>query len=102
MNIVKRGGMGEHGFRIRRKRRVTSKEGAPKFFKGANKGRTQLTSPLGNEEALLIAEKVMVGSFKMGVGGMSVGEGVSKRSMEVFTFIVIPLVHRARSSFKGR
>jgi hypothetical protein len=36
-NIVKGGGMGEHGFRIERKRRVARNEGAPKVFRGANK-----------------------------------------------------------------
>jgi hypothetical protein len=94
--------MGEHGFRIGRKRRVARKEGAPKVFRGADKGSTQLTSPLGNEEALLMAEKAVVGSLKMGVGRVSVSEGVSKLTVEVFTFVVIPLVHGTGSSFKGR
>jgi hypothetical protein len=32
-----------------------------------DKGSTQLASPLRNEEALLMAEKTMVGSLKMSV-----------------------------------
>jgi hypothetical protein len=69
-------------------------------FRGADKGSTQLMSPLGNEEVFLTTEKAA--SFKMGVGGVSVSEGVLKLTMEVFTFIVIPHVHGAVSSFEGR
>jgi hypothetical protein len=57
---------------------------------------------LGNEETLLMVEKAMVGSFKMGVGGVSASEGVLKLTVEVFTFVVKPLVHGAGFSFKGR
>jgi hypothetical protein len=39
-NIVKGGGMGEHGFRIGRKRRVARKAGVPKVFRGVDKGST--------------------------------------------------------------
>jgi hypothetical protein len=85
--------MGEHGFRIGRKRKVARKESVKKVFRGADKGSTQLMSPLGNEEALRMVEKAVAGSFKMGVGGVSVSECVSKMTMEVFAFIVIPFVH---------
>jgi hypothetical protein len=44
----------------------------------------------------------MVGSLKMGVGRVSVSEGVSKLTVEVFTFIVIPFVHGTGPSFEGR
>jgi len=64
---------------------------------GADEGSRQLTSPLGNEEACMV-----VGSFKMGVGGVNVSEGLSKLTMEAFTFVLIPLVHGAGSSFNGR
>jgi hypothetical protein len=33
---------------------------------------------------------------------VSVGEGLSKLTMKEFAIIVIPLVHRTRSSFQGR
>jgi hypothetical protein len=98
-DIIKGGGMGKHGFWIERKRRVAREEGAPEVFRGIDKGSTQLTSPLGNEEVLLMAEKAAIGSLKMGVGRVSVSEGMSKLIVEEFTFIVIPLVHGTRSSF---
>jgi hypothetical protein len=43
------------------------KEGVSIFFRGENNGSTQVTSPLGNVEVLLMVEKVEVGSFNMGV-----------------------------------
>jgi hypothetical protein len=56
-DIVKGGGMGKHGFWIGRKRRVAREEGVPKVFRGTDKGSTQLMSPLGNEETLLMARR---------------------------------------------
>lgn len=47
-------------------------------FLGTDKRNTQVTSPLGNEEELFIAKKVVVGSLRMGVGGVIVSEGMSK------------------------
>jgi hypothetical protein len=81
---------------------VERKEGAPKVFRGASKGSTQLKSTLGNEEAPLMAKKATIGSFQMGVGGVSVSEDMSKLTVEVFAFIIMPIVYEARSSFKGR
>jgi hypothetical protein len=101
-DIIKGGGMGEHRFCIWRKRRVARKEGAPQVFRGLEKGSTQLMSPLENEEVLLLAKKVTVGSLNMGVGRVSVSEGMLRLTVEVFTFVVIPLVHGTGSSFEGR
>jgi hypothetical protein len=91
--------MGKHGFWIGRKRRVVREEVVLEVFRGADKGSTQLTSPLGNEEVLLTVEKVTIKSLKMGVGRVSVSEGVLKLIVEEFTFFVVPPVHRIGSSF---
>jgi hypothetical protein len=41
-------------------------EGALEIFRGTDKGSTQITSLLGNEEVLLVAKQAAIGSFKMG------------------------------------
>jgi hypothetical protein len=69
------------------------------LFRGMNKGNTQLTSPLGNEDALLMAEKAVVGSLKKGVGRVSVSEGMSKLIVGDFTFDILPLVHETGPRF---
>jgi hypothetical protein len=61
------GGMSKHGFWIEGKRGVAREDGVSEVFRGTDKGSTQLSSSLGNEEVLLMAEEVAVGSLKMGV-----------------------------------
>jgi len=46
---------------------VAREDGEPEVFRRVDEGSTQLPSPLGDEEALLVAEEVTVGSLKMGV-----------------------------------
>jgi hypothetical protein len=46
---------------------MVREEGAPKSFRGTDKGSSQFTSSLGNEEVLLVAKQA-IRSFKMGVG----------------------------------
>lgn len=94
--------MDKHGFWIERERRVAREEGGPQVFRGTDKGSTQLTSPLGNEEVLLMAEKVMVRSLKMGVESVSVSEGMMKLTVEEFTIIVVPFMWRKQESQYGK
>jgi hypothetical protein len=57
--------------------------------------------PLRNKEMFLAAEEMMIGSFEVGVGGVSMGECVSKLAMEGLAFLLIPSVRRARVVFSG-
>ena len=43
---------------------VTGEDGMSKTFGRMNKGSTQLSPPLRNEEEFLLAEEMMVGSFE--------------------------------------
>jgi hypothetical protein len=64
---------------------------------GVVEGSTEVSSPLGDEEALLVADKVGVGILKIEVGRVSVSEGVPKLGVEDFAFFVIPSVHGGRT-----
>jgi hypothetical protein len=46
-------------------------------------------------------EETTIGSFEVGVGGVSIGECVSKLAVENLAFLVIPLVHWAEVGFLG-
>jgi hypothetical protein len=56
-------------------------------------------SPLRDKEAFLAAEETTIGSFEVGVGGVSMGECMSKLAVEDLAFLIIPSVHRARLFF---
>jgi hypothetical protein len=59
--------------------------------------------PLRNKETFLAAEETTIVSYEVGVGGGgSMGECVSKLSMEGLAFLLIPSVHRARVVVFGR
>jgi hypothetical protein len=49
--------MRKHGFWIKRERGVAREDGVPEVFRGVDEGSTQLSSPLGDEEALLVVEE---------------------------------------------
>jgi hypothetical protein len=48
-----------------------------------------------------VVEEMMIESFEVGVGGVSMGECVLKMAMEGLAFLIIPSVHRAQVVFLG-
>jgi hypothetical protein len=49
----------------------------------------------------LATEETTIGSSEVGVGGVNMGECVSKLAVESLAFLVIPSVHRAGVVFLG-
>jgi hypothetical protein len=49
-------------------------------------------SPLGDEEALLVAKEAVQGSTKIGIGRVEVSECLLKLVVEGFAFFIVPLV----------
>jgi hypothetical protein len=51
-------------------------------------------SSLRDKEAFLVVKETTIGSFKVGIGGVSMGKCMSKLAVEGLAFLVIPSVHR--------
>ena len=73
-------------------------------FKKINNTKWELDgakSHLRDKEAFLATEETTIRSFEVGVGGVSMGECMSKLAVEDLEFLVIPSVHRAGFVFWG-
>jgi hypothetical protein len=57
---------------------------------------------LRDKEAFLVAEEMTIGSFEVGIRGVSMGECMSKLVVEDFAFLVIPSIYRIGVVFLGR
>ena len=81
---------------------MSGKDGVPKLSKGMSKEITKVLSPMGNEKSSLVAKEVTIGSFKVGLGGFRVNEGMSKLAVESLAFVIIPFVHGIVTNPLGR
>jgi len=53
------------------------------------------------DEAFIVVEETMIQNSKVGVGGVSMDECMSKLAMEDLAFLVVPSIHRAGVVFLG-
>jgi hypothetical protein len=96
--------MGKHGSRvqIRWKGGVSWEDGTPKVFRGVSEGIRKFISYLRDKEMFLEAEETMIGSFEVGIRGVSMGKCMLKLAMEGLAFLVIPSIHRTGFVLFGR
>jgi hypothetical protein len=79
-NILKVGGVREHGRRIKVgwEGGVSREDGTPELSRGVSKESTKVTSPLRDEKTFLVMEETTIGSFEVGIVWLRVGESMSK------------------------
>ena len=58
---------------------------------GIDKGSTQLPYPMRTKETLLMSKKLVVGKFKIRVGG----KGMPNLGVEALVVLIIPFIHGA-------
>ena len=80
---------------------MARKDGVPKAFGGMDEGSMEITSPLWNEEAFLVAKEATVGGFQVGIGGGNMWECMPKLVVQCLVVLIIPLIHRAYPKLKG-
>jgi hypothetical protein len=66
-----------------------------------NKGSTLVLSPLRNKEEFLTVEEMTIGTSEAGIGGVNMGECMTKMVVERLSFLIIPLIHRAKYGLLG-
>jgi hypothetical protein len=56
-------------------------------------------SSLRDKEVFLAVKETKIKSFEVGVGGVSMGESMSKTTVEDLSFLIVPSVQRAGGVF---
>jgi hypothetical protein len=80
---------------------MAREDGLMEVFGRVDEGSTQLPSPLGDDQILLLEEETTIGSHKIGVGGVIKSEGVPKLVAETLAILIVPSIHGAGSKFRG-